>query len=244
MVMKPATLLVMLVSCAAAQPPGVIRVVRNGSIQPYAHSGAAVNVLGMSAISGSPENWLIELHDSFGSVEDLAARFGPAPSGVVAPLGDDLLPASSRTLIAVYRPELSYRPDQASQVWPAMRYLDVVVYRIRPGSEADFAKILKLRDVGLDSVNLDRPEVAYQVISGSPSGTYLLLAPLTSLRVFDDARAIPPVYAEATAAEAKKLADDTEIVRERLWFRIQPRLSYVSDEFAAADPGFWRPAAK
>lgn len=59
------------ISCAAAQPPSVVRIVRNGSIQPYSYGNANVNVLGLTAISGLSENWLIELHDSFGSLEDL-----------------------------------------------------------------------------------------------------------------------------------------------------------------------------
>lgn len=228
-------------SIVSAQPPNVVRIVRNASIQPYAYSNAAVNVLGMSAISGPSESWLVELHDSFGSIEDLAYKLGPAASGAGPALPDDQLLASSKTLVAVYRPELSYRPDEAAPILAKMRYLDVAVYRIRPGSEGDFAKLLRLRDFGRDSVNLDRPEMAYQVISGARSGTYLLLMPLVSLGVLDDARANPPVYAEGAAAEARKLAADADAVRERLWFRIEPQSSYVSDDFAAAQPGFWRP---
>jgi hypothetical protein len=91
---------------------------------------------------------------------------------------------------------------------------------------------------------MDRPDIAYEVISGAPSGTFLFLAPITSLRTFDDGVANLPVYAqglaEARAKANKSVAPESEISREHLLFRVEPRLSYVSDDFAAADPGFWR----
>jgi hypothetical protein len=33
---------------------------------------------------------------------------------------------------------------------------------------------------------------------------------------------------------------DGEISREHLLFRVEPRMSYVSDDFAEADRQFWR----
>ncbi len=86
--------------------------------------------------------------------------------------------------------------------------------------------------------------MAYQVVSGAPSGTYVFVSPLATLKVLDEGIARLPVYAE-TMAEAgadagRKLAAETELTRESRLFRIDPRNSYVSDEFAAADMGFWR----
>ena len=241
---KLTLLAAMLASCAAAQPPNIIRVIRNGSIKPYFDGKAATNVLGMSSIAGFSETWLLELHDSFASLEDLDKALSTVPQAPApAALADGVL-APSKTLIAIYRPGLSYRPDQAVQNLPKMRYFDLVIYRVRPGTEADFAKLLKIRQFGLDSVNLDRPDIVYQVVSGEPDGTYVAITPLPSLRVLDDGRPVTPVYAEGEQAAARKAAADTELVREHLWFRIEPRTSYVSDEFASADAGFWHPSAK
>ena len=198
-----------------------------------------VNVLGMSAISGPSASWLIELHDSFASLEavDKILSADPPPRPPVDSPRQD-------TLIALYRPGLSYRPDQAVQLFPRMRYLEVMVSRIKPGTEADFAKLIRLRDYSLDSVNADRPEIAFQVISGAPAGTWIFLSPMQSLRALDDGRAQTPVSAEGAEAAARKIAADTELTRERLWFRLEPRASYVSDSFASADSTFWRSAQK
>ncbi len=233
---------------AAAQPPNIIRVVRNGNPGSYIQAARnadpkpSVTVFGMSAIAGLAENWLIELHDSFGNLEDLDRAVGSIlfSTNGAPPQADDLLP-SSKALVAVYRPGLSYRADQGVQSFPKARYFDIAIYRIRLGTEGDFGNFLKLRGFGQDSINLDKPEMAYQVVSGAPAGTYIVLTPLPSLRVMDDARANTPVYAQADIDAARKIAADLQLVREHLWFRVDPRLSFVSDQFAADDSTFWHP---
>jgi len=221
-----------------AQPPALVRVVRQGAIQPYVAGQARVNVIAMSAIAGPAEHWLLELHDSFTSIEaaDQALNSVPAPP----PLEFDTFVAGARSLIAIYRPGLSYRPDEGMRMFPKMRYLDVTLLRIKPGNEPDLAKLLRLRSVGLDSINMDRPEIVYRVLSGAPEGTYLVLAPMPSLRMLDDGRPLAPDYAEAAEATAKKIALDIDLLREHFWFRVDPRLSWISDEFAAPDHEFWR----
>ena len=95
-----------------------------------------------------------------------------------------------------------------------------------------------------DVINLDRPDLAYHVISGAPSGTILFLAPLQTLRNLDDGINPVPVFAEGLAAarvkDGSRIAAETEISREHLLFRVEPRISYVSSDFADVDPEFWR----
>jgi hypothetical protein len=247
-------------SCVCAQgptdPPPIIQLTRKPGIggkavRPYADAKAAIDVMGITAMTGLPETWFMELHQTFGSLEDLdrgltavtPLRLSDDPAD---PLHDDVL-APSRTMIASYRPGWSYRPEQAIRMFPRARYFHVSIYRIRPGTESDFGTLVKLRRANLDSVNLDRPDIAYEVISGEPSGTFIFLAPITSLKTFDEGVANTPVYAEgladARSTARAKLAPDTELSREHLLFRVEPRLSYVSDAFASVDPDFWRSKA-
>jgi hypothetical protein len=51
---------------------------------------------------------------------------------------------------------------------PKARYIHVTIYRIRPGAEAAFVELVKLRRGAFDSINSDRPDMAYQVISSLP----------------------------------------------------------------------------
>jgi hypothetical protein len=235
-------------------PPPIIQLTRKPgiggkAIRPYADAKAAVDVVGITAMTGLPETWLVELHQTFASLEDLDRGFrAVAPLRATEdssdPFHDDVL-APSRTMIATYRPGWSYRPDQAIRLFPRARYFHVSIYRIRAGTEADYGELVKLRRASQDSINLDRPDIAYEVISGEPSGTFIFLAPIVSLKTLDEGVAATPVYAEGLAdARSKarsKVAPDSELSREHLLFRVEPLLSYVSDGFASIDPDFWRP---
>src|SRR6266853_2265689 len=130
--MRPILLVCLSVSCALAQPPNLIRLVRQGSIQPYVDGQVRIKVLAMSVIAGPEEKWLIEMHDSFTSLESVDQALSGGASlqtQNAAPFPDDLL-GQSRTLIAMYRPGLSYRPDEGMRMFPKMRYLDLAVIRI------------------------------------------------------------------------------------------------------------------
>jgi hypothetical protein len=238
---RPILLFSLVVSSALAQPPSLIRVVRQGSIGAYITGQSPVNVFGMSAIAGPGESWLLEMHDSFASLEAVdhtLAGYIPLQTKDAATFPDLL--AQSQILIAAYRPGLSYRATEGIELFPKIRYLDLAILRIRLGTEADLTKLLKLRRFSLDGVNADIPEIVYEVISGAPAGTYVVLAPMTSLSVLDNGRADAPAYTQGAMEAAKKLAADTELTREHVWFRIEPRMSRVSDGFASQDPTFWR----
>ncbi len=233
--------------------PPIVQLVRNpgtggAPVRDYANARAALNVIGMAAVTGPHETWLVEAHTSFASVEDLDQRISAlapvrAANGASEPLQDDVL-APSRTMLAQYRANWSYRPDQAIRMFPKARYFQISLFRIRPGTEAEFGELIRLRRATADAVNLDRPDLAYQVISGAPAGTLVFLAPITSLRSFDEGVNPVPVFAEglanARAKDGSKLASETEISREHLLFRVEPRMSYVSGDFADMDPQFWR----
>jgi hypothetical protein len=244
------------VACAAlaqglSDPPPILELVQKpgyaaNAIKPYADAHAAVNVLGLTAVTGVPDTWFLELHPTFTSVEtlDQALNAIGAPRAAAAAEGgqDDIL-APARTLIATYQPQWSYRPDQAIRQLARARYMQVTVYRIRNASEAAFDKIVNLRRGNLESLNLDRPDIAYEVVSGAPAGTYIFFAPMLNLRSLDEGVPNTPAYAQGLASERAKVMANTpasDISREHLLFRVEPRLSYVSDEFAAANREFWR----
>jgi hypothetical protein len=254
--MKTVLTLVLLANCALAQaltdPPPIVQIMRKpgyaaAAIRPYSDARATINVVGLSAVTGLPETWFIETHQNFASIEELDkalnAAGAPRAAGTFGEGGQDDVLAPARTMIAIYQPNYSYRPEQAARAIARSRYMHVTVYRVRGASESDFASLVNLRRASLDSVNLDRPDIAYEVMSGAPSGTFIFFSPIQSLRTMDDGVPNTPVYAQAIAearAKAKASSAPAEIGREHLLFRLEPRLSYVSDDFAAADTAFWR----
>jgi hypothetical protein len=91
---------------------------------------------------------------------------------------------------------------------------------------------------------MDRPDLAYKVISGAPSGLYFLLTPLASLETLDEILASVPMYASDAAKEVRQIGAADNIARENQLFRVNPELSYVSNDFAGVDANFWKPLAK
>ena len=78
-------LLAGLAVCAAVaqtltEPPPLLRIHQQpgaASVRAYADAHAAVEVVGMAAMTGRPETWLIEVHDSFASIEDVDKALRP-----------------------------------------------------------------------------------------------------------------------------------------------------------------------
>ena len=226
-----------LMACAAAaqtmtEPPPLVRLHRRpgvASVRPYADLHVALDVLGMTSLTGPLETWLMEIHDSFAGIEDVDKILRPA-----GPFGPGDIQESARSWIGVYRPGFSYRPEQAIQALRQARYCQVSIYQVRPGSEAAFGELVKSRRIEFDTINLDKPDLAYYVFSGAAAGTYLFLAPLTSLKTLDDGLA--KLSAENLAAEPAKFSG---ITREYLLLRVDPANSWVSDDFASADAEYW-----
>lgn len=217
------------------EPPLLIHLVRGESSRPYGQAQSAATVIGMSSLTGPVETWRVELHGSFGSVEDTEEgmrRFTNAPKqeGLSPELFGD-----SRSMVAVYRPGLSYRADQAIRLMTKAKYYYVSVHRVRLGAAGEFSAGLRARREGLDDINLDRPDIAYQVVAGAASGTYILLAPMTTLNTLDEGLARRAYQADQGTAKT-----DSELSRTHLLFRVEPGMSYVSDAFAAEAKEFWR----
>lgn len=221
--------------------------VDTGPVEAYRTAKSGVDIIGIRSVTGPSQLWLMEAHASFASIEALdqaLAQVAPNRPSDITPVRDWLL-ARSTTLLGLYRPGLSYRPEDAIKLLPSARYFRVTVFRIRPGTDIEFSELMRLRRFGLESVNLDRPEIGYQIISGSTSGTYVFVSPVASLASMDSGIARLPAYAEdamqGSTKTARQTGYDALLSRESLLFRVEPSASYVSAEFAGSDAAFWHP---
>jgi hypothetical protein len=249
-------------------PPPVLRILRedikegrekahrnneNAFMLEAATAHYPVHVLGMSALTGTGQAWFLEAHDSFAAIEKTLSAFGAADSKFAQI--DELdaeFRSSSRSYLAVYRPDLSYLPEQWVQSLPKARFMNIDIFRIQPGHDADFAELGHMHVDAARKAVSDQPVVAYEIVSGMPAGTYLLFQPATSLQTLDTetdrSNAIMRAMGDTASKRFAKGVSDTIVSDELLLFAMEPRMSYVSKEFAAADPDFWNqktePAAK
>jgi hypothetical protein len=217
----------------------------------FQKGNVTTHYVGMTAESGPSEAWFLEPYDSFGGMEKARAEIAQSPLAAdleVANVQDGELRTGSRTLLAVFRNDLSYHPAEAMSSLPKCRHMGVTVLRIKYGHDADLMQTAKLLIDGEEKSNSGQPVLTYQVISGGPSGTYLTFSPMDSLARMDAAPARMAAARQAMGDRNRQrldaLAPDIVQSSESLLFAFNPRMSYVSKEFAAGDPEFWNPKPK
>jgi hypothetical protein len=210
-----------------------------------------MHYLGMTAESGPSEAWFLEPYESFGAMEKQRAEVEQSPLAAdleVANVTDGELRTGSRTLLAIFRGDLSYHPAEAISSLPKCRHMGVTLLRIKYGHDADLVQAARLLIDGDEKSGSDQPTLTYQVTSGAQSGTYLLFAPMDSLARMDAAPARAGAARQAMGDRNRQhfdtLAADVVQSSESLLFAFNPRMSYVSQEFAAGNPEFWNPKPK
>jgi hypothetical protein len=184
-------------------PPSVIRIFREeikpGRTAPhekteaeyvraFARAKFPVHYLAATAMSGPNQVWFIEEHDSFAAFEEAEKLFDKSPVKTeleAVDARDGEYRSADRTLIAAYRADLSYRPGEAMKILPKSRHLMVATYRVRIGHDAGFAEAAKMILAANEKSNSDQPSMIYQVVAGLPGGSYLVFAPMPSLKSLD-----------------------------------------------------------
>ncbi|MBI3668973.1 MAG: hypothetical protein HY237_04235 [Acidobacteria bacterium] len=214
----------------------------------FANVKSPTHYLAMVSVTGPSEAWFVTGFDSLAAWEKdrLATEKNPALTAELDQLGakDGELLSSVRSIVASYREELSYRATGVNL--GQMRYFYVTTFRIRPGHENDFVEANKIIRAAHEKANVPEHWAVFQVLSGLPSGTYLTFQPLQSLAEVDTfPQTHGKTYQEATGDEGRqKLRELTSagmLSSETSIFLFSPKMSYVSKETAAADPGFWTP---
>jgi len=197
-------------------------------------------------MAGNSEAWFLEAHGSFADVEKAEkASDAPAVKGdldqAMATDGEYL--SGTRTMIAVYRKDLSYEPENPPGMAKS-RYIDVITLRFKTGTSQQLAATMKEMAKIHASAQLTQPMHMYQVISGASNGTYLLLEPIVSLAEWDKYPAMMQALRTAGGRKFDALQKDLQEIilsDEGRLMSIDPKMSYVSKEMAAGDPDFWTP---
>jgi hypothetical protein len=260
---------VLFVGAGAAQaapgdPPPVIRVyveqVKPGKTAAHEKSESAfartfakanypAHYIGLNSMSGANEAWFLEAHGSFADVEK-AEQASDAPAvkadldQVMATDGEYL--SGMRSLIGVFRKDLSYEPENAPGVAKS-RYMNVVTLRFKMGTDQQLAANIKEMAKIYTSAQMHMPMIVYQIISGAQGGTYLLLEPFVSLAEWDQYPAMMQALRTAGGRKFEALQKefiDMATFQEGRLMSISPKMSYVSKEMAAVDPDFWTPKPK
>jgi hypothetical protein len=203
---------------------------------PYSYVGAV-------AASGAPEFWFIGGAVDFAGLEQLDHLY-QKDKGLATQL-DTLMAREAafvtdvQTILAAYRPELSYRP---SFIQPETRHFWISTFTVRPGQDAAFMAVLKAYAAAYAAADDPTPWVTYQAMAGGMNSSYYLFVPMESYGLLDRELAASGAVASkmtSPAEVAAMFAASTERVDTQV-LTISPDISYVPEDFANQDKAFWK----
>lgn len=211
----------------------------------FAAAGAPDYYLAMASMTGREEAWFVQPWATYADWGQALARTAADPA-LGAALGraaaDDAAHVERRLVVeAVAAPELGHgTPPNLNMV----RFWRVTTMRVRPGYEDGFANAMTAYRSVVARADPDASWRVYRVTNGMPRGTFLIFSSFESFAQFDDlataddavSAAMPPVQREAL----KRFAAEGVRVTSSDRFRLDPVMSYVSEETRALDPAFWR----
>jgi hypothetical protein len=215
----------------------------------YSGAEAPVRWLGMTTIAGPSEAWFLSGHASFEAMQN--ASDAVEQNAALRSQSDrfsgnetELLSRTS-TIIARYRPALSYQPDARL---PDMRYMSVQMMRVKPGRIGEFWDTWEMIVEAHTKAGMDERWAVYQVDSGMPDTTFLFFYPRKSLAEVDASgpmhggAAYRDAVGEAGRARTRAMNETSIDFSMTMHFKLQPGMSTLSQAWTDADP-FWAPKA-
>jgi len=203
--------------------------------------------IALTPVAGPNDAWFISAYDSFEAWEkDRQATDKNAELSREFERLDNLdaeFRTNQRSFVAVLRDDVSYHPNvDLAQV----RYFEIITLRVRPGHDSDFEELAKMIHTAFEKKNSPTDHFAiYQVTAGLPGGTFFVFLPMKSLKEVDTNMKPENQQAFMKALgdfkKLEKLTGESLLSEESAIYAINPRMSYVSKEFAAAGGDFWKP---
>jgi hypothetical protein len=203
--------------------------------------------LGMTSLSGKQRALFLTSYASFEAwqKDTEAVEKNSALSSALdrAGMADGDLLDSIDQGVFLFREELSLHPK--SDLSP-MRFVEVLGVHVRPGHTNDWNEIIKMVKVGYEKGVPDAHWGGFEEAYGGDGGTYLFLTGRKSLAELDRGDDNKKFEAAMGRDDLKKLDElwgaAVESSQQQL-FAVNPRMSYVADEWIKSDPDFWKPKA-
>ena len=201
----------------------------------------------LESISGPPEALFFDPFDSFEQLDTVFAEWGRifATRPELAHMQEELqsLIVAERTIIAVRRDDLGYRPQSID--FSKARFMRVLEVRLNPGHESDFVEAFRTLSHAYETIKANTPWVVYQVNVGMPSPTFIVFLPMRALKQNDDLldwrRSLREVEGDEAAQRSDQIAREAYLSTESNLYALNPETSHVSKELADGDRDFWSP---
>jgi len=204
--------------------------------------------LGLTSLSGKQRAIFLTSYASFDAWQkdgDAVAKNSALASTLDrAGMADGDLLESIDQGVFLFREEMSFHPK--SDLSP-MRFLEVFLVHVRPGHSNDWSALMKMFIAANEKALPDAHWGCFAQAYGGDGGTYLFLTGRKSLAELDRGEEDDKKFEAALGKDGMKKLDElwgaaVESSQQQL-FAVNPRMSYVADEWIKADPDFWKPKA-
>ncbi len=203
-----------------------------------------------TSITGPLEAWFVATYDSFDAWEKdqkaMTANATLTAESDRLSAGDAEFISGYRSFVARYRQDLSHRPGVEM---PKQRYLSITIVRVRPGHNPDYEEYRKIIKAAHEKADVKDNHSVYQVLTGLPNTTFLVVTPMRSLKELDDyeqmhSQAYQDAVGDDGRAKMRELASAGFVGSDTHIYAFSPGMSYPPKAYVTADPEFWAPKPK
>ncbi len=208
-----------------------------------------VYYVAMNALSGKSRALFMARFDSFAEWEKDNKLVNSNPTLAAgferAGLADGELLDEVDQEVFTYDDDLSYHPHSDVQ---NHRVYQISIFHVRPGKSQEWREVVKMVKDAHDKAGTSAHWGMYEIAFGAPDGTFIALTGDPSMSAIDLGYAEDKKFRDAMGGDEgmrkldEKFGDAVESSRSEL-FTVNPKQSYVSDDWIKADPSFWRPKA-
>ena len=159
-----------------------------------------------------------------------------------AGLADGELLESVDSGVFTYDADLSYHPrGDLSHA----RFVEITVFKVKPGHVDDWRKLTKMVKEAHDKAGTSAHWATFEGAYGVDSDTYIVITGHKAMEAIDTEYSEEKKFRDALGEQGYKglselYGQTVEGSRSEL-FSINPKQSYVSEEWIKADPEFWKP---
>jgi len=201
----------------------------------------------MNSLSGKPRALFLARYDSFADWEkdNKLVDANPALSDGLerAGLADGELLEDINQLVFTYDVDLSYHPHDDLD---KHRVYQFAVFHVRPGKQKEWRDVVKMVKEAHEKAGTSAHWGMYEIAFGEQDGTFVAITGDPSMSAIDLGFAEDKKFVAAMGGDEgmRKLdqmyGDAVESSHSEL-FAVNPKQSYVSDDWIKSNPGFWKP---
>jgi hypothetical protein len=208
-----------------------------------------VYYIAMNSLSGKSRALFMTQYDSFADWEKDNKLVDSNPTLAAglesAGLADGALLDEVDSVVYTYDEDLSYHPhaDLGKH-----RVYQFGVSHVKPGKRQEWREVVKMVKEANEKAGTSAHWGMYEIAYGAQDGTYIVITGDSSMSAIDLGYSEDKKFREAIGGDEgmRKLdqlfGEAVESSHSEL-FAVNPKQSYVSDDWIKADPGFWKPKA-